>query len=92
MRSGKITEDATDFYLYELLHDQPNSWMSSAEFWAMAEAYVCLRGNFYAYKLGMPGGPIQQLIPMKAEQVQKVEQLNDYSLVYHIKMKDNTVP
>jgi len=90
-RNGKEKTQATDFYLYEKLHDQPNSWMSASEFWAMAEAHVCLRGNFYAYKKGLEGRPIQELIPFKADVVQKVEQKEDYSLVYHVKMKDGTI-
>ena len=91
MREGKSRYQATDFYLYEKLHDQPNSWMTSPEFWAMAEAHVCLRGNFYAYKQGIDGRPIQQLIPLKTDAMQKVEQLDDYTLVYHLRMKDGTV-
>lgn len=88
MRNGRLTQNAYDHSLYSLLHDQPNGWMSAAEFWAMAEAFICLRGNFYAYKMGVDGKPVQQLIPMTSNQVQKVEQLDDKSLVYHVKMKD----
>jgi len=90
-RNGKEKIQATDFYLYEKLHDQPNSWMSAPEFWAMAEAHVCLRGNFYAYKLGLEGRPIQQLIPLKPDVVEKIEQNEDYSLTYHVKFPDNTI-
>lgn len=87
MRSkGKMRERAIDYYLYELLHDQPNQWMTAAEFWAMAEAHVSLRGNFYAYKLGIDGRPIQQLIPLKQNTVQEVIQNEDYSLTYKIKI------
>ena len=46
-------EDAKDFYLYDKLLHEPNDWLSAPEFWAMAEAHICLRGNFYAYKLGL---------------------------------------
>lgn len=82
---------ATDFYLYEKLHDQPNSWMTASEFWAMAEAHICLRGNFFVYKMGIDGRPVKELIPLAGDAVQKVEQLKDYSLIYHTKMKDGTV-
>jgi HK97 family phage portal protein len=91
IKNGRSTENADDHSLYNILHDQPNDWMSAAEFWGMAEAFICLRGNFYAYKICIEGRPIQQLIPMKADQVQKVEQLDDYSLIYHVKMQDNVV-
>jgi len=91
MRSdGEMKHKATDFYLYEMLHDQPNSWMTAPEFWGMVEAYVCLRGNFYAYKLGIEGRPIQELIPILPDAVDKVEQNDDYSLTYSIKLKDGT--
>jgi len=89
-RNGKSKTQATDFYLYEKLHDQPNSWMTAPEFWAMAEAHVCLRGNFYAYKIGIEGRPIQQLIPLKPDIVAKVEQNEDYSLTYHVRFPDGT--
>lgn len=89
-KKGETKTQATDFYLYEKLHDQPNSWMTSAEFWAMAEAHVCLRGNFYAYKMGIEGRPIKELIPLKADVVEKIEQAEDFSLTYHVKMRDGT--
>lgn len=92
-KQGKNKIQANDFYLYEKLHDQPNSWMTAPEFWAMAEAHVCLRGNFYAYKVGIEGRPIQQIVPLKADVVQKIEQAQDYSLTYHVRMRNGeTVP
>lgn len=90
-KKGQERNQATDFYLYEKLHDQPNDWMTATEFWAMAEAHVCLRGNFYAYKLGIEGRPIQQLVPFRTDAVQKVEQNDDYSLVYHVLFKNGDV-
>ena len=64
-QSEKMKTQATDFYLYEKLHDQPNSWMTAPEFWGMAEAHVSLRGNFVAYKAGLPGRPIRELLPIR---------------------------
>ncbi len=90
-KQGEKKIQATDFYLYELLHDQPNSWMTSAEFWAMAEAHICLRGNFYAYKMGIEGRPIQELIPLAPDVVTRVEQNKDYSFTYHVKMRDGAI-
>lgn len=90
-KQGDKKTQASDFYLYEKLHDQPNSWMSAFDFWAMAEAHVCLRGNFYAYKLGVEGRPIQALIPLKPDTVTKIEQNDDFSLDYHVKFKDGTI-
>lgn len=83
-RSGRIRSHAEDFYLYELLHDQPNSWMTSSEFWGMAEAHICLRGNFYAYKAGLPGRQIRELLPFTPGMVRTVTQNPDYSLTYEV--------
>ena len=92
-QSGKDKQKATDFYLYEKLHDQPNSWMTAPEFWGMAEAHLSLRGNFYAFKSGLNGRPIQDLIPIKPDRIIKIEQKEDFSLEYHVRMKDGkTVP
>jgi HK97 family phage portal protein len=76
--------EATELPLYKLLNDRPNSWMQSPIFWAMVEAFVCLRGQFIAYKIGLPGRPILQLIPI-TDKVTKIEQNKDYSLTYHVR-------
>lgn len=83
-------KEAKDFYLYDLLNDRPNSWMQSPIFFAMIEAFVCTRGNFIAYKLGLPGRPVQQLIPI-TDKVEKVEQNEDYSLTYHVRFKNGDI-
>src|SRR3972149_416050 len=80
---ARMKNKAVDFYLYDMLLNQPNSWMTAPEFWSMAEAHVSLRGNFFAYKLGLPGRPILELVPIKAGAVEEVEQADDYSLTYH---------
>ena len=89
-KNGK-KQPAEGFYLYELLHDQPNSWMTAAEFWGMAEAHICLRGNFYAYKAQIPGRQIRALIPLRAGAVQEVKQNPDYSLTYKVATNDERV-
>lgn len=84
--------EARDFYLYKLLNDRPNSWMTAPIFWSMVEAFVCLRGNFIAYKLGLDGRPVQQLIPI-TDKVQKIEQHKDYSITYHTRFSNGeTIP
>lgn len=88
--SGEMREKATDHYLYRMLHDQPNSWMTAAEFWGMAVAHVSLRGNFYAFKAGIPGRPIRELIPLKADSVQEVIQAPDYKLFYRVLVSSNS--
>lgn len=87
----KLGEDdfreATELPLYKLLNDRPNSWMQSPIFWAMVEAFVCLRGQFIAYKIGLPGRPVLELIPI-TDKVIKIEQNKDYSLTYHVRFNN----
>lgn len=85
-QNGKIKQKATNFSLYRLLHDRPNSWMTSPEFWAMVEAHVCLRGNFYAYKLGIEGRPVLGLIPIGPDRIYEIVQNSDYSLTYRVRV------
>jgi len=87
---GDDFEEATDFYLYKLLNDRPNSWMQSPIFWSMVEAFVCMRGNFIAYKIGLPGRPVLELIPI-TDKVQKIVQNKDYSLTYHVNFNNEVV-
>jgi HK97 family phage portal protein len=87
-KQGEMKEKAEDFYLYDKLLNQPNSWMTSVLFWSMVEAYVCLRGNFLAYKSGLPGRPIKELIPINWDKIEKVEQNEDYSVTYTIRLKN----
>ncbi|HKJ44051.1 MAG TPA: phage portal protein [Sunxiuqinia sp.] len=84
----RLKEKATDFYLYDLLLHQPNSWMTAPEFWAMAEAHVSLRGNFVAYKSQLPGRPIRELLPINPDSIQSIEQKEDYRIEYKIKLKN----
>lgn len=90
VRDGVNTNPATDFYLYEKLHDQPNFWMSDFDFWAMAEAYVSLRGNFVAYK-AMYGDEIRELLPIPAGMLHQITQNKDYSIDYEVHFPDGTI-
>ena len=86
-QQGENKEKATDFYLYEKLLHQPNSWMSAPEFWGMAEAYVSLRGNFVAYKTQIPGRPIKELIPV-SHLIEEITQNPDWTLDYKVRFKN----
>lgn len=91
-KEGKIRSLAEDFYLYELLHDQPNEWMTAPEFWGMAMNHVVLRGNFFAIKnrgLSLTG-PVRELIPLAPGVVNEVKQLPNYELVYKCTFPDGT--
>lgn len=104
-QQGKKKKKAEDFYLFEKLRHQPNSWMSAPEFWGMAEAYVSLRGNFIAYKAQLPGRPIRELIPIPINPgvdslnggmihesgLSQITQNEDYGLDYEIRFKNGEV-
>lgn len=90
-KSGKKKNKAEDFYLYDKLLNQPNSWMTGPEFWGMAEAHVSTRGNFVAYKAQLPGRPIRELIPIKPGALESITQNEDYSLDYAIRFKNGEV-
>jgi len=91
MRSGDRREIASDFSLYSILHDLPNGWMTSMEFWGMAMNHLALRGNFIAIKNKDSRGNIKELIPVAPDMLQEVTQNKDYSLNYKLKMSDERV-
>jgi len=84
-KTSRIKRKARGFYLYDLLHYQPNSWMTADMFWGMASACLDLRGNFYALKRGIEGRPIQELIPLAPDTVEEVVQGPDYGLIYKVR-------
>lgn len=69
-----------------LLNDQPNVWMQAPFFWSMVETFICTKGNFIAYKLGIEGRPTQQLIPI-TNRVLKIIQNDDYTLTYQVRLR-----
>jgi len=87
--NGRIAK-AENFYLYEKLLHQPNSWMSAPDFWGMAEAYISLRGNFVCYKV-MVRDQIRELLPITSEMLHSITQNPDYSLDYEIRFPDGSI-
>jgi HK97 family phage portal protein len=68
--------------LYEVLHDQPNSWQTASEWREMMVGHAALRKGAYSRILPGPRGPVDQLIPLHPDRV-TVEQLDNYRMVYH---------
>lgn len=87
MPDGRGKEEASDHPLWKLLGWAPNEWQTSQEFREMAMQHLCLRGNFYAYKVMDGRGIVRELLPLNPDQV-TVEQLPDWSLAYRISFKD----
>ncbi len=91
-QQGNMREKAIDHDLYPLLHDMPNEWMTSAEFWGMSMVHRLTTGNFYAIKnRGLSlSSPVREIIPLAPGIVQEVEQLPNYKLVYKCTFPDGT--
>ena len=49
--------------IYRLLHSEPNSWMTAAEFWELCCWCLDVYGNFYAYIVRVAGTPTE-IIPL----------------------------
>jgi HK97 family phage portal protein len=63
-------ERAEDHPLFSILHDQPNEWQTSYEFWELMQAHLELRGNAFArIVMGGPKGAIDSLIPLHPDRV-----------------------
>lgn len=62
-------EKAPSERLFKLLSMQPNGYMTAQEFWELVVACLCLRGNFYAYKVKILG-EVSELLPLDPGSVQ----------------------
>jgi HK97 family phage portal protein len=93
-KNGKNRDIAEDHYLYPILHDMPNEWMTSDEMFGMEISHLLLRGNFYVLKnrgINKVSGQIKELIPLAADIVQEVTQNADYSLTYKCQYPDGSL-
>lgn len=90
----KKKEKSKDHRLYSILHDQPNSWMTSYDFWLLKMAELCLRGNSLSFIVRVRD-EVRELIPIRPDRIVKVEQDPLYRLFYTIKRPDggeDTIP
>lgn len=69
-RNNGLREIDRDSLLWALLHDSPNSRMTSCEFWGAMMLNLCLRGNCYARIERDTKGEAFALWPMAADQVE----------------------
>jgi len=65
---GRKRNSATTHPLYDLLAVSPNNFMTAQEFWELLIVCLCLRGNFYAYKVSGID-TIQELLPLDPSRV-----------------------
>lgn len=67
--TGNVKEKATNEKLFNLLSIKPNGFMTPQEFWELLMVCLCLRGNFYAYKVKV-FGEVTELLPINPGSVQ----------------------
>lgn len=78
-------EPATAHKVYRLLTTAPNDYMTAQEFWELLVACLCLRGNFYAYKV-KAFGEVVELLPIDPSAVKP--KLVDHKAVYEVTWAD----
>lgn len=85
---GRNRVAASSHPLYSLLTVAPNDFMTAQEFWELVIACLCLRGNFYAYKVkGVD--TIQELLPLDPSMV-KPKFLESGEVAYEVTFKNGT--
>ncbi|WP_299195740.1 phage portal protein [uncultured Amphritea sp.] len=85
--NGDQRESAVNHKVYRLLTTAPNDYMTAQEFWEMLIACLCLRGNFYAYKV-KAFGEVVELLPLDPSAVKP--KLEDHKASYEVTWKDGT--
>lgn len=85
-KSGRNKEPAENHRLHDLLYVAPNDYMTAQEFWELLMVCLCLRGNFYAYKVSALG-EVVELLPLDPASVTP-KQNDDWSVEYQVNFKD----
>lgn len=75
--------------LFNILHDQPNEWQTSVEFFEMLVMSLCLRGNAYAFVNRSRSGVVVELLPLHPDMV-RVDMLNGFKLSYQVTLPDGS--
>ena len=70
-------------YIYNLLARRPCSWLNSFAWRELAMMLLCLRGDFYAYKVRDNQGRVKELLPLMPGSI-SVRQLPNWELEYRI--------
>lgn len=84
-QTGRVRLPATGHRLYPLITMAPNSYMTAQEFWEMLVACLCLRGNFYAYKVKALGNVVE-LLPLNPDIVTP-KLKDDWTVEYKVNFK-----
>lgn len=84
-QTGRVRLPATGHRLYPLITMAPNSYMTAQEFWEMLVACLCLRGNFYAYKVKALGNVVE-LLPLNPD-IATPKLKDDWTVEYTVNFK-----
>ena len=88
-KSGK--EAATGHPLYQLLHDAPNNFQTSAEWRDQAASALCLRGNAYSVVRRDGAGRVVATIPVHPDKVRIYQDRSTLAVVYDVTWPDGRV-
>lgn len=89
-RQGNRKERARDFYLYPLLHDQPNPLLTSFEFRELLQVHLLLWGNAYCEIEYDAAGRIVALWPLLPWKMREIKVENG-ELTYKYETKNGRV-
>ena len=70
-------EKASESYINTVIHDTPNRWQTSVEFYDQMFNYLLLNGNSLHRIVGNSNGPVAELLPINPMRVKKVKLLSD---------------
>ena len=87
-KTDRFRLPATSHRLYPLITMAPNSYMTAQEFWELLVACLCLRGNFYAYKVTALGN-VGELLPLNPDIVTP-KLKDDWTVEYAVNFKSGT--
>lgn len=87
-QDGRERSAASSHRLYPLLTMAPNGYMTAQEMWELLIACLCLRGNFYAYKV-IALGNVVELLPINPACV-KPKLNDDWTVEYEVQFKDGS--
>lgn len=83
--AGRERKVATTHKTHQLISVAPNGYMTAQEFWELLVTCLCLRGNFYAYKV-VALGQVQELLPINPGSV-KPKLNDDWTVSYEVTFK-----
>jgi len=72
--------------VYNLVHNEPNNYMSSVTFFEKVMMDLCLSENSYVHIVRNGGGTPQELLPLNAQDINV--KINDGQIFYHNKNSD----